>query len=247
MNPLERYAQVKTAAAEERRNKELQLWHTWDASGRESTHLVPLVQSFGPLITQAVKKYKAPGVDETAFRADALNSTIKALETFDPNRGVAVGTHVVNYLQRGYRFNAQQQNITKIPAGRAPDVGKAQRMAAELEESLGRPPTMVEIRDAMGMTPRRFGPIQSALRRDVFASRFDGIDPTPQQISRDDEVEDILLHELTGRELEVLQHTTGKGKQKITDTVALARRLNTSPSTISRVRKAIAEKARTLR
>jgi hypothetical protein len=76
-------SKLKTAVAniKERRQKEVDLWHTWNTNGRTPEHLEPLLRSIEPLIVREVDKRltgTAGNISSTAMKQNLRNSAVKS-------------------------------------------------------------------------------------------------------------------------------------------------------------------------
>lgn len=241
-NPIEELALTKEAELQKKRQEELGHLENWRSNGKQPAHLEPLLKAYEPLVAQKIRLWKAPTVPEPAFRAELQKHLIGAFETFDPNRGAQLSTHVENRLQKAKRYNTRFQNIGYIPEGQARYIGPIQKAQNELAEQFGRDPTADEIGDHIGMPVKKVNRIMGSLRRDIPASAFES-DPHEQALQRDHEVLELLPFNLTTDERKVFNHLYGReGHAQIQSTNDLAKKLNKSPSQISRLRTSILQK-----
>jgi DNA-directed RNA polymerase specialized sigma subunit len=244
VNPVENFIQSKEAAMGDKRNQEMQQLQLWQKT-QKPEHLQPLIQSYAPVIAQKIRQYKAPAVNESAFKAELHKHLINAFETFDPNRGAQLSTHVENRLRKAQRFNARYQNVAYIPEGQAQHIGKINRATNELTEQFGREPTHQEIGDHLGLSPKLITKVIGSQRKDVRASSFEN-DPTEIAMHRDQEVLSLLPYNLTPDENKVFNHIFGQnGAAKLDSTNDIAARLGKSPSQVSRLKSSILEKYKT--
>lgn len=241
-DPVSDFLLTKESEIQKKRREELGHLENWRANGKQPEHLEPLLKAYEPLVAQKIRLWKAPPVPEAAFRAELQKHLIKSFETFQPNRGAQLNTWVENNLRKAQRYNTKYQNIGYIPEGQARLIGPIAKAQNELTEQFGREPTADEIGDHIGMQPKRVARIMTAQRRDIPASAFE-TDPAEMTLQRDDEVLSLLPTVLTMDEKKVFDHLYGQnGAQKIQSTNDLAKRLNKSPSQISRLRTAILNK-----
>jgi len=126
-----------------------------------------LIKSLTPLIRGQVGKYKASGLPYEALELEGKRLASKALDTYDPNKGTQINTHVTNYLQKLYRFTAENQNVGYIPEPRVIMLGKYKTIFANLETGKGREPTVEELADAMHISQAEVERIQSEQRKDL--------------------------------------------------------------------------------
>lgn len=244
MNPVESFIQTKQAALADKRQQELQQFQLWKQT-QDPAHLQPLLKSYEPVIAQKIRQYKAPSVNEAAFRGELQKHLIGAFETFDPTRGAQLATHVENRLKKAQRYNARYQNVAYIPEGQASHIGKINRATNELTEQFGRAPTFDEIGDHLGLATRLVQKVVGAQRKDIRSSSFEN-DPTEVAMHRDQELLDLLPYNLTPNEKSVFNHIFGReGAAKTDSTNDIAQRLGMHPSQVSRLRASILKKYQT--
>jgi len=239
---VEDFLEFQEKEAQVRAQRDLQYWQQWKEGGKRPEHLEPLLKVYQPRFNQKVQQWKPPAIPEAAFRAELHRNFIQALETYNPNKGASVSTHVENRLQKTKRFVGKHQNIGYIPEGQARYIGTIQRAQDELTEEFGRAPSDAEIGRHIGLPIKRVKTIRAAMVRDIPSSMFES-DPTARASRREQEVLSLLPTALKPDELEVFNHVYGReGRSKITSTNALAARLGKSPSQISRIKTRIARK-----
>jgi DNA-directed RNA polymerase specialized sigma subunit len=178
-------------------------------------------------------------VQQSAFEAAATKQAIEAFESYDPNRGAALATHVIGRMRKLQRENNKLQNKAYIPEGKASQIGKIQRAQSFLRDDLEREPTPLEIAKQMGRPVKAIQGVLGSMKKDIVASQFES-DPTKVLSSREQEVLDLLPYSLTPEQTEVFDHLFGRnGKAHITATNEIAAKLGKNPSQVSRIRTAI--------
>ena len=248
-NPIDEACVASEKLATIKAKNEFKLWEQWKQNpGPDTVH--PLMQHFESVINSKIRQWKAPNVNEDAFRGDLKINAIKAFETYDPNRGAALRTHLENHLIKSLRYNTKQQNAMYIPEGKSGYIGKIDSAVNELTEETGIEPTHGQIATLLNerLNPRRpltatkVKQIQDARVRDVLSSNLE-TDPSPFAISRDREIVSLLRPALPADHQAVFDYLFGlNGKQKIDSTNELARVLGKSASQISRIRTSILNK-----
>jgi DNA-directed RNA polymerase specialized sigma subunit len=235
---------LKTAAVT-RKDRDTALWQTWKDSGKDPTHLDPLLDAYQPLVAMKMREWRAPAIPPAAFQAELHGQLIRAFDTYNPSRGTALATHVHHRIQKAKRYMNQYQNIGYIPENKSRHIGELLRAQSMLNEDLGRDPTPQELSDHLGMSVKRVTQVQQSMRRDVPSSALESDPTTMANNPRMAEVLDLLPHSLSPDERQVFDHIYGRnGKQQITSTGALAKALGKSPSQISRIRSSIAQQFR---
>lgn len=247
MNPLDEALSEKEKVAAKRRAEDFSLWDQWKTDPT-TDNMQSLMQRFEPVFRQKTQQWKAPNVNDSAFRANLKVQAVDAFQTYDPNRGTALRTHLENRLRKSMRFNTQHQNYAYIPEGPSGYIGKIQKVTDQLREDLGREPTHFEVADSMNptlpsnrqLTPQRVQQIQKAQMKDIIGSSFES-DPTGRAGGREHEVIGLMRPNLTPEQQVVFDHLYGlNGKQRITSTTGIANALGKSPSQVSRLRTGIA-------
>lgn len=230
---LAKYADAARAA------KDLAAWKEWDSSGRKPAALRPLLTSFRPMLQFQAGVYKGRvRIPPAAIDAEYQKQFLKAVETYDPNRGVALGTHVFGHLKAARRFITSHQDLARIPETRVYKIRKFKQAHQELGEQFGREPSEKEMAHYLRWNVKELVRMKRSVRKDLFRSRFEE-DPI---IVRPTAAKTLVTHlpgEFTGRERKVIERIfAGKGTGQI------AGELKTAPSVISRMRKRIAERAK---
>ena len=240
--PLSEFYTAQKDRNTKKREETQQLWHAWDQSGRKPQHLEPLLTNFSGLIGIRTKEWKPPMIPKSAFEAEVTKHVIKAIETYNPDRGASLNTHVNVRVQKAKRYMVQQQNLARIPEAQAYMIGNIQRAQDQLEEDFGRPPTHAEIATHIGFPEKKVTTVIKAMRRDIPSSMWES-DPEPHQVQREHEILPLMRYSLSPHEQSVFDHIYGyEGAPVIQSTNALAKRLGMSPSQVSRIKTSIIQK-----
>lgn len=238
-NPVDEFFEHVKIAASQRSQDDFARWTHWNENGRQPVHLEPLLKSFKPVIAQAVNTYRAPTVQKSAFEAAATKQAIEAFESYNPNRGAALATHVIGRMKKLQRENNKLQNKAYIPEGKASQIGKIQRAQSFLRDDLEREPTMQEVASHMGRPLKAVAGVLGSMKKDIIASQFES-DPTKIVSAREAEVLDLLPYALSQEQNEVFDHLFGRnGKKQVTATNEIASALGKNPSQVSRIRSSI--------
>lgn len=251
-DPIDEYLDADEKRAEARNASDMEAWQTWKKEPTKQ-NTSALLRRFNPMVNQRVNMWKAPAVDEAAFRADLKRHALTAFETFDPSRGAQLKTHVGNLLRRSQRFNAKYQNVAFIPEEKASLITPIQQAHDALFQEQGSTPTDEQVAKYLSqnedMLPKRVrgkmnAQLVSTVRqyqiRDIPGSAFES-DPSPKSMSFERETLDVLRPALgSDDERVVYDYMFGKnGKPQIESTGDIARRMGKSPSQISRLKKRI--------
>lgn len=243
---LEALGHVKEAAIDDlrkRQQREFQMWQQWKQGGQKPQDLRPLIKSFKPLVNHQANIWagKVRDVPPAAIRAEFTNQFVSALQTYDPNRGAGLGTHIRHQLKKAQRFVTTYQNPGRIPENRIYRIRELQDAEQHLDETLGRPPTQLELADRLKWSPKQVDVLQREVRKARPTGQFE-TDPSTFTPSRQKEVLRLLPYELTQDERQVFEYLYGVGGKPKLGPGQIAQKLKMSAPKVSRLKRSIAEK-----
>lgn len=249
MNPLADFLSITDGldkqATEDmgaKRQRELEMWQHWQDNGKQPEHLKPLLQSIRPVINRQANIYsRLRDIPPAAIRAEFTNQAVQAFETYDPDRGTALATHVTNHLKKARRFVTTYQNPARIPETRIYRIRELQDATAHLEDRYGRSPTQLELSDHLKWSPRQVDVLQREVRISHPAGHFES-DPFAVSPSRHQEIMRLLPYELNPEERQVFEYLHGVGGKPRLEPGQIAQKLNMSAPKVSRLKKSIADK-----
>jgi len=200
---------------------EVELFSLYKKDGNKS-HRQKLVKSLTPLIRSQANKYSNSGLPYDALELEGRRLAGMAVDTYDPKMGTQLNTHVVNYLQKLSRFTTTYQNVGHIPEPRALMLGKFETLYSNLEDQLGREPTVMELSDAMQVPPREIERIQSERRNDLHMELAGAEDEGGFQyyITLDEgdpklkDAVEFVYFDANGTDKKILEYTFGVGGVK---------------------------------
>ena len=223
---------------------EFDLWKKWKENGEKPQDLKPLLQSFKPLIRSRANSWASradlpPAAVHFEFNKQAVN----ALKSYNPDKGTALGSWVTTNLRKAQRWVSQYQDPTRFQENRYYKTGAWDNAVATLDDQLGREPTTREIAEHLGWSEAEAGRMESEKRKTLFSTGFEGYDPTSIMPSRDAEKLRLIRYELLDPDmLQVFDYTVGTNGKPQLRPGEIAKKLNMSPSKVTRIRKAIAKK-----
>jgi len=115
-----------------------------------------LVRSNLRLVVNIAKKYANRGMNLGDLIEEGNLGLIKAVDYYDPERGTRFSTYAAWWIKQSIK-RALLTNIqpVHIPTYMVTLINHWRRMAAELENKLGRPPEIKEMADAMQLPQRK--------------------------------------------------------------------------------------------
>ncbi len=152
-------AQAKHAELRGRRGEELELWKKWKATKSEA-HLEALLLSLDPVIEgETNQRLISLGgtMPKAALKNELRVAVLKGLESFDPNMGAGLFTHVKNQMQRVTDVVNKARNSKYVPRKTMELYQAHENVKLDLTETLGRPPTLEEIQVQMPKVKNKAG------------------------------------------------------------------------------------------
>jgi DNA-directed RNA polymerase specialized sigma subunit len=225
MNPLNAAPVPVTSPL---RDKDLELWRGWHLS-RQDKDLEILMKHMMPIIRREAGKW-ANVAPMFLLENEAKRLAKKAFESYNPDMGTQLSTHVVNQLMKLSRFGYSRQSAVSVPEGHRVTFNKYTRVKSELEDELGHPPHLDDVADRMGIpTNRLVSIVKNVERRELLES---GEGPAFQGLT-DDDIIHLAFHDLTARQQEIFKLRTGYLGTKQKDGQGLMKALGITQGVLS--------------
>lgn len=233
------------APSEERaavRQSDLELWHHWNNNGRQPEHLRPLLNNFRGMIRKEVNRFTGNvEVPPAAIHQEYKEQFVRAMQTYNPDKGAALGSWVVTNLRKGQRWVNDRQNTARVASTRTGKIGDFNNAFAHLKDQFGREPSTIELSDHLLWPEAEVKRMQSELRKSNIASAW-AVDPIDIMPSKEKEWMMFVRYELTPEEMLVYDYTIGHGGKPQLRPSEIAKTLSMSPSKVTRIRQKIADK-----
>jgi RNA polymerase sigma-B factor len=160
---------------------------TGDPAARDA-----VIERFLPLARQLARRYERPDEPIDDLVQVASMGLVKAVERFDPTRGIAFSSFAVptilGELKRYFRDAGWAVHVPRSMQERALEVNRA---VSELSRTLGRSPTPAELAEATGLTP------EALLEALEAATAYDSV---PLEAPRSDDGDEVGVAARLGAE-----------------------------------------------
>lgn len=194
---------------ESRQQQDLELWREWKRTGR-SDILEKLLDRLQPLIYREVVKWGST-VPPAALESKGRMLTVEALKNYDPNMGAAIGTHVTARLRKLSRYVYPHQNVARLPENKQLMFNTVSVAQNNLQDALGREPSVEELADELKWNPRKVADFQRSFgRRELVESEgaFLDVDDDSSVLT------DFFYHGLAPNDQRLFEDITGYGGKK---------------------------------
>ena len=198
-----------------------------------------LVTDHKKLIEYEASKYSSM-VPYNVVLSEAYKLAHKAAGTYDDTKGAKFSTHLTNQLKKLSRISTQYGTTVRLPENKQYKLNTLNKLKAELEDEIGRPPNVQELSNRSHMSIQEINHILQHRAGEVNVSK---LAYTPVFVdNQNDEWIHFVYHDLSDTDRMIFEHKTGFGGKKVLNNEELADLLKISPSTVSQRANHIAEK-----
>lgn len=192
-----------------------------------------------PTINSALTSYAG---GNQSLKGHAKSLAVGALQTYDPNRGVKLETHLMSQLRPLSRLHAETSASVKVPERIRADLYRVNQNHQEFFDENGREPADSELADRTGISMKRIAHVRKFARSEVSESSLtskgeDGDDETFYPGTETNDPQKIWMeyvhHDLAPIDQKILEWKTGFNGKEILSTGEIAARLNISSGAVS--------------
>lgn len=201
------------------KDKDLELWRMYKQT-KSPVALSELLRQMDPLIRNTVSKWVG-AIPTSVLMNEAKVLAVKAFDTYDPNKGTALSTHVVSSLAPISRMVYTYQNTARMPENVTLKLQTFNNAYEYLSALLGREPNTDELHQELGWSASDIKKIQNYQHAALIESGpqvsgdfFTGSDYT----DKDEDVLSVIYFELLPEEKKLFEMITGyNGHKKLTN------------------------------
>lgn len=128
-----------------------------------------VLDSLMPTINSEIMRYEGP---KSHLRSRAKAIAVKAVKTFNPMSGAKLQSWVTTNLKQLSRYGQGLRDV-KAPELAIRRAAEIARVSKDLSDELGREPTMTELADEIGISPKKIQKIQKQVVASINSGAFD--------------------------------------------------------------------------
>ena len=227
------------------KEQDIQLWKEYKATNSPLLRDKLLGRMAG-LIQSSVNKWAGTlPIDVLKTKASIL--AIKSFDTFDPNRGVALSTHVVNNLAPLSRLIYTYSNTARVPENIALKINTFNQAVDHLTTLYGRQPNTEELHSFTGFGAQDINKLRTMGGKDLIES---GGNISSSFYSDKEDTDsasiDALYFSLSPDEKILFECTTGYGGHQVLNNAEIIDKLHMSQAQVSYKKTQLATKLKSL-
>lgn len=224
MTVLRSVAKLASSASTPRQEQDLALWHKWRQAPNDA-NATALLKAVDPLIQREVNKWSG-SLARPLLETEGKRLAMEAFHSYDPNKEAALGTHVVNQIQRMSRLSYANQNVARLPENKMLQYHAFTMSHATLQDQLGRPPNADELADHLGWSLKGLAKFRKEVgHRELLESGGTESGTGTLAVDETDHMVDFIHHDLPARQKAIFEHLTGYGGTEVLDNQAIQKKL----------------------
>lgn len=242
--------ELQTIPAEEEAQKELldkaTPYEKWKIDPSQD-NLFKVVTHLQPTISSSLASI---GGNDPNIKARARVVAAKAIQSYDPSSGASLPTWVSSQLRQLTRDVRKSNNVLSVPENAQLDAYHLFRVETELEDELGREPTVQELADKAGMSIKKIKTVRNKIRAIATDGNFEADDGSSiLQNNQDDysnEAMDYVYNESDLKDQQLLEHLVGYGGADVWDNKTIMQKLKLTPVQLSRRKMRLSQRIQTI-
>lgn len=225
-------------------DKDVQIWEQWKKNPNDVNNTRALLKQTAPLRYRAVTNWQG-SVSPTTLNSEAVRISMKAFNTYDPNKNVKLSTHLTNNLKKLSRLGYQEVSFLRMPEERQMKYTTFDTARQDMKDRLGRDPSAMELSDELGWPTAEVDRFLKEDRKLLISSEPlpVGMDAfVPQKGIDPNDKTHFVLADMNPVDQQIFKHTTGYGGNKILSGKELMDKLGIKQSQLSYRKQVIAKK-----
>lgn len=203
------------------KEKDIELWRAYKVSPGPMT-LRPLLKQLDPVIQSETNKWVG-AIARPVLEAKAKALALEAIDSYNPNAGAALASHVTNRLMKLSRTVYSHQDAVRTPEHKKLKVMALNRAETDLMSVNGREPTNEELQQHLKWSPKMLSEIQSATAPELVESADvgGGLFETTSAWAPDhpEGIVNMVYYDLDPIDKLIFEHSTGySGKPRLSNT-----------------------------
>lgn len=224
---------------------DLELWQKWKRSNAQ-VDLEALIKQMMPLIKTEVQKHVGV-LDYLTLESEALLQAKRAFQSYNPNMGASLATHLVNSLKKINRLIYERTTFLKVPEAQQLKWSTYHIAKEDLINNLGREPTFSELKDHLGWSKNALTVFQNYMNKTEFSENKPMPKPIAIEMSlldtHDKKMLAFLYHDLNTQEKRLFELLTGYGGTPIAkDAQTIMQKLGINQNQLSYQKKKLIQK-----
>lgn len=225
MTTLSKVASLAMASVASRSEGDLTRWKAWKQSPTDP-NASALLKQMDALVQREVNKW-AGSLARPLLETEGKRLAMEAFHNYDPNRGAALGTHVVNQLQKMSRLSYANQNVARLPENKMLQFHAYTMGHATLQDQLGRSPTTEELSDHLGWSGKQLLKFRKEVGHQELLESGGTENATGFAVGDEsDHIVDFIHHGLPPRQKAIFEHLSGYGGAEILSNQQIQDKLN---------------------
>lgn len=207
-------------------------WQAWKENDTPDTRKNMLV-AVSPQVNTALRTF-APGLEQNLL-IQANKLALEAASTYDPTRGMKFKSYVYQHLQPLQRMAGKRSNIVSLPERHIIEGTRLKEQERRFYDEKGYEPSVADLADYTGLSVKRI----EMLRKHggaVSESKATSPEGDPMGSQEEDTQKawcEYVYSSLPSFDQKIYEWRTGYGGSPVLGVVEIAKRLNTSPATVS--------------
>lgn len=192
-----------------------------------------MVDSVRPSISYAL--VQAGAGDDPYLQIQARTLAAKAIKSYDPSKGASLPTWVTQQLMQLRRMKRTSQNAIRLPEQVQLDAFQIHKATMNFMDQKGREPDILELSDAVHLSPKRIAHVRSFSTPIVAEGAF-GEGGGATSVSHDEEALAYLYKDSDAVDRQILEMRMGYGGKHPTPLPKniIGERLKLHPSQVTR-------------